>query len=264
MKKIKLIITGIILTTVISFALVYSKIPKKVEANFYTNKEINYIKSMVKSSKVIAILKNDCYLYKENNENNKIQELYKDMQAEIIQDISCEWYKVRINKTGSIGWVKRENIIIPDTPKTNNNKMKKRYIEDYVNIMGFESNTDFLVWSDIDRQLVHIFKGKKNKWELLKTLTCSTGKNESPTTRGIFKTGDKGEWFYSERLGSGAKYWVRFNGSYLFHSVAMDKNKTIIDGILGERRSSGCIRLDIEDIKWFYDNIPKNTTVFIN
>jgi len=59
-------------------------------------------------------------------------------------------------------------------------------------------------------------------------------------------------------------YYVRFNGSYLFHSIAMDKDKNVIDGVLGQRRSSGCIRMSLDDSKWFFENIPEKSRVFIN
>ena len=58
-------------------------------------------------------------------------------------------------------------------------------------------------------------------------------------------------------------YWSRFNGSYLFHSVAMDKDKNITDNILGKRRSSGCVRMSVDDAKWFFENIEAGTKVWI-
>ncbi len=73
--------------------------------------------------------------------------------------------------------------------------------------------------------------------ELQKAMSCSTGKNESPTITGQFKLKERGLWFFSERLGSGGKYWVRFDGPYLFHSLPMDKDGVILDETLGERSS---------------------------
>ena len=105
----------------------------------------------------------------------------------------------------------------------------------------------------------------EQNWSLLRSFDCSTGKNISPTTRGTFTVTDRGSWFYSERLASGAAHWLRFNEQYLFHSIPMDRHKSIIDGedIVGEKRSSGCIRLMPEDAKWLYDNIPYGTTAII-
>lgn len=265
MKKPKLIIVCILITISLSFAIISSKIPKHVEAEFYSEEEINIIKSLVKSSPVVAVINKNCSIYSEDNEKSSIvAETEKGEEAEIIKDKSTLWYKVKLGSNKNIGWIKGENLDIPKDPETNNLEMKEKYIEGFINIMEFESNTEYFVWTDIDRQLTHIFRGEKKNWKLIKTFKCATGKNISPTTRGFFKTSDKGEWFYSERLGSGAKYWTRFNGSYLFHSIAMDKNQNIIDDVLGERRSSGCVRMSLRDIKWFYDKIPSNTSIFIN
>lgn len=265
MKKSILIITGVLLACIFALAIIYSKVPKNVEAKFYTDEEINLIKSLVKPSVVIAKTNKTCSLYESEYENSeKKEDIEKNSELEIIKDKSMKWYKVKNETNEHIGWIKGEDIDIPADPPTNTTEMKDKYVEGFINIMDFESETDYFVWTDIDRQLTHILKGEKNDWKLMKTFKCSTGKNQSPTTRGRFIIGEKGKWFYSERLGSGAKYWVRFNETYLFHSVAMDKEQNIIDDVIGERRSSGCVRMEIDDIKWFYDKIPEGTSVFIN
>jgi hypothetical protein len=38
---------------------------------------------------------------------------------------------------------------------------------------------------------------------------------------------------------------------------------TKMDGRLGMGLSHGCVRLDINNAKWIYDNIPRNTTVVV-
>ena len=37
----------------------------------------------------------------------------------------------------------------------------------------------------------------------------------------------------------------------------------IQDGTLGKQVSHGCVRLDINNAKWLYDNIPNGTKVVI-
>lgn len=39
--------------------------------------------------------------------------------------------------------------------------------------------------------------------------------------------------------------------------------KKIIDNSMDAAVSHGCVRLDLENAKWIYDNIPKNTKVII-
>lgn len=218
----------------------------------------------IKSSPVFAITKDLCEVYYNLDMKNSITTINKGEYVEILEDKGEEKYLIKSSKNNLKGWVFAKFLDIPKTPNTNKNKLKNYEIENYINENGFDSKTNHLVFTDIDRQLTYILKGKLNNWKLEKIIVCATGKNTSPTTRGTFFIKDKGEWFYSERLKSGAKYWVRFNNCYLFHSIPMDKNKNILDNRLGERCSSGCIRMSLEDIKWFYDNIEYGTTVFIN
>lgn len=118
------------------------------------------------------------------------------------------------------------------------------------------------MWVDINRQLVYVFQGTQGKYKLLRTMSCATGKNISPSVRGTFAIQNRGPWFFTGK--SGAVNWVAWNRQYLFHSVIMDGNKRVIDSTLGKRASAGCIRLSINDSKWVYDNMPRGTTVFVN
>lgn len=226
--------------------------------------DIDSIKEKIIPSPVIATINKDTKIYLDKDLTKIIKPVTKDTKVEILQDKSEKIYYVKNDELKVKGWVKREDLDIPETPKASTDYLSDIELETYVNNLGLDSETNYLVFTDIYRQLTYIFKGKVENWKLIKTIPCSTGKNTSPTTRGIFKIKDKGEWFYSERLGSGAKYWIRFNGSYLYHSVAMDKDKNIIDNTIGERCSNGCVRMSVEDIKWLYDNLESGTTVFIN
>lgn len=181
-------------------------------------------------------------------------------RVELLKDRGCEWYYVRYNNR--MGWVKEEMLLFPDEVPTNPHQLERNYIVEFAN-RHFTTDSSHFVWVDIDRQRIYILKKTGDSFDLERTIICATGKNQSPTTRGFFKIKDRGTMFYSNRLGSGAKYWVRFNGSYLFHSVATDEKGRIIDNVLGERRSSGCVRMSMEDAAWFYKNIEENSGVWI-
>ncbi|HNY16412.1 MAG TPA: L,D-transpeptidase family protein [Treponemataceae bacterium] len=107
--------------------------------------------------------------------------------------------------------------------------------------------------------------------EVVRTMICSTG---IPGTDDATPTGDytlnesgakRGLWFYSEKYGEGARYWVGFiGGTYLFHSVPMDKNGAIIEAEarkLGKPASHGCVRLSLENARWFYETVPSGARV---
>ena len=109
--------------------------------------------------------------------------------------------------------------------------------------------------------------------QLIRTMVCSTGliDGDDDTPLGDYIINEsgakKGEWFYSAQYKEGAKYWVGFiGGTYLFHSVAMDKNGRIIESEaakLGKPASHGCIRLPLDDAYWFYKTIPARSKLKI-
>lgn len=231
---------------------------------YFMSKFIFANENNFKSSPVFAVINENCNIYYDENMNSSIKTIEKGCVVEILKDISEEKYLIKSKEHLLKGWVFSKYLNIPKTPLSKKGKLEPFQIENYINENDFSSKTNYFVFTDIERQLTYILEGKEKNWTLKKTIPCSTGKNSSPTTRGVFKIKERGKWFYSERLKSGAKYWVRFNKSYLFHSVPMDKNGNIIDKTIGERCSSGCIRMGLEDIKWFYENIPSETTVFIN
>lgn len=109
--------------------------------------------------------------------------------------------------------------------------------------------------------------------EEIRKMICLTGlptrDNATPNGRYVIdKTGTKrGTWFFSNYFQEGASYWVGFiGGLYLFHSVPMDKDKQILEdqlALLGQPASHGCVRLSVADAKWFYENIPSGSILYI-
>lgn len=124
------------------------------------------------------------------------------------------------------------------------------------------------LWVQVDLkplQKVVVYRGNK----IVKTMLASAGKPgpDTETPRGYFTVKDRGVWFFSERFGQGAFYWVRIKDNYLFHSMPRDRDKNIIEEEyekLGIPASHGCVRLKDEDAKWFYENIPEGTLVVIH
>lgn len=117
----------------------------------------------------------------------------------------------------------------------------------------------------IAQQKVRVFKDGV----LLREMVASTGVAEKPTPLGKFKIENRGEWFWSDKYKQGGFYWVSFKnrGEYLFHSVPTDKEKRLIPeeaAKLGQPASHGCIRLALEDAKWFYESVPEGSDVYIH
>ncbi len=122
----------------------------------------------------------------------------------------------------------------------------------------------FWVEVDIAQQRVRVWK----EGDLLREMVASTGLPESPTPTGVFKLENRGRFFFSKKYGQGGYWWVSFlnRGEYLFHSVPTDEKGRIIPEEakkLGQPASHGCVRLSLEDAKWFYDHMPEGTPVVI-
>lgn len=69
--------------------------------------------------------------------------------------------------------------------------------------------------------------------------------------------------YYFDSGNSRCFYYTQFKGNYLFHSVLYHKNGTLQDGGVGIPLSHGCVRLEIENAKWIYYNIPAGTHVVV-
>ncbi len=234
----------------------------KGRAQAYTEEEIRAVEEKAVPSPVYGEIKKGAALYNSPSAASGFEESPSKERVLILRDFGLKWYY--IERERGKAWVKAEEISIPSDPLTAEDNLTDREIECFINTHGFKSKTDKFIWTDIYRQRVYILKGSEGSFSLEKRIVCGTGKNQSPTTRGLFETSDKGEWFYSSRLKSGARFWVRFNEAYLFHSQAMDKEGNITDPTLGRRCSSGCVRTSVSDAEYIYKNIPEGTAVWIN
>ena len=122
---------------------------------------------------------------------------------------------------------------------------------------------DWGIVVDLSKQRLYVYKKGKE----VKAYPVSTGKSAGGrgTPAGTYIIGSRGKVFRLEN-GVGAWNWVRFNNDYLFHSVIFDKNNKVIASEakkLGQEASHGCIRMPLEESKWFYANVPRNTPVLI-
>ncbi|MBU5477021.1 L,D-transpeptidase family protein [Eubacterium sp. MSJ-21] len=127
---------------------------------------------------------------------------------------------------------------------------------------SYASNTSYLLLVNGATHKVGVFSGSKGNWTMLAYWDCSDGKASTPTVRGEFTVGSKGSYFDSGD--ARCYYYTQFYGDYLFHSVLYNKyNGNLADGRLGMGLSHGCVRLQIDNAKWIYDNIPSGTKVVV-
>lgn len=126
----------------------------------------------------------------------------------------------------------------------------------------YGSVTGWLILVDTSANRTLIFNRGNGTWVVNKDYSCTTGALWTPTVKGVFEVGLRGMSFGS---GYTCWYWTQFYGDYLFHSVLYwpGSMTSIQDGRLGINASHGCVRLDIGNAKWIYDNIPSHTKVVV-
>lgn len=157
-----------------------------------------------------------------------------------------------------------------ETGEVNN----KDAIDMDVKAKAYASNTDYLILVNKNTHYVGIYQGEKNNWTRIKYFPCSTGADTTvanTTPIGSFTVGPGNglpckRRYFDDAWGSRCWYATRFNGPILFHSVPYlrDPEPTMIeDGRLGYSISHGCVRLQIDNAKWIYKNIPEKTKVIV-
>lgn len=160
-----------------------------------------------------------------------------------------------------------------DASATNNVKKKKKKKQltekDYKKLIDFDAEHPFVIKVNRSKNFVCIYGLDKNgRYSVpYKIFRCSVGLYEGSTPLGCFFTSDKYEWRMMVDY-SYAQYAIRISGPIMLHSVPYNtarKNDLEVDqyNLLGQPASLGCIRLNVADIKWIYDNCPDHTQVIV-
>lgn len=124
---------------------------------------------------------------------------------------------------------------------------------------------------NVSKQQVYVFTYDENDeyTEKVRTMTCSTGRKDTPTPLGTFtNTGRGARWHYFKKFDTWAQYAFYIDGDIMFHSVLFnsDDEDTLIRSSLnnlGKRASHGCVRLKVEDAKWIWNNCEAHTKVIV-
>lgn len=184
-------------------------------------------------------------------------------EGEVIEDISNgEKYHIRNDDIDE--WYSKYLITIIDMEELNLPALSDFQLELYVNMSQLSSKTPYFLWADLQRMQVYLFRNEEGYFFLEKRFLCSPGSLKTPTKRGFFTIVDKGTHFYSRDTTYMCYNWLKYSGAYLFHSFPYSFKNEVLDSRLQERVSNGCIRLSYEDSLYLYENVPIDTTVWVN
>jgi len=159
----------------------------------------------------------------------------------------------------------KETTYVPPVTQTASSSTSDTSIEAAVNKKGLSSSTSYLIWINTKMLYTYVFTGSEGHWDLVRSMKSTIGKPSTPTIKGTFTVQGKGSYFtvpdHEEWI---CKYYTQFYGDYLIHSVVYDRNNKLIDGRLGMRLSKGCIRVSLDNAKFIYYNVPRNSTVYVD
>lgn len=136
--------------------------------------------------------------------------------------------------------------------------------EQWVNLKGYSSPSDYLIWVSTATQHVNVYTGSAGHWTLQKSFVVGTGKTSTQTPVGVFHVITK-----RIRGWTTTEYTVEplinfFSLAYAFHSRLYYPNtRTVIDPRIGFPISHGCIRMYDEDVAYLFETIPVKTTVVV-
>lgn len=136
----------------------------------------------------------------------------------------------------------------------------------FANNSSAEAASRYRIRINKQQNCVTIYRlNDKGKYEPYKAMICSVG---SATPYGTFGLKEKLRWHELEGPVYG-QYCTRITGHILFHSVwyYQNGNPATLSNTqynkLGSMASHGCVRLNVKDAKWIYDNCPFGTPVEI-
>ncbi len=129
------------------------------------------------------------------------------------------------------------------------------YVENWEELPG-----DLVIKVNKQASCVTVYKGDVP----IRAMVCSAGES---TPEGTFYMQSKWDWLLLIK-GQYGRYCSQISGDYLFHSVPYNSMDiydldTEMYNQLGTLCSHGCIRLQVEDAKWIYDNCTTGVEIII-
>lgn len=124
------------------------------------------------------------------------------------------------------------------------------------------TDSTYEIHISIADQRVTVLKNNKP----IRKMICSTGKPETPTKTGEFKTISKKDYVWYESHKVGVYYSIRMEGQQGIHSTVFDRAGDAIKETyknLGKPVTGGCIRVELMDARWIYNHVPTGSKVII-
>lgn len=134
----------------------------------------------------------------------------------------------------------------------------------------YNNGHPYYIMVNRDQNVVTVFGLDDNGYYTVpvRAMLCSTGVIGHRTPIGNFTTSALRKEWGMMFDGNWGQYTTQFNGNMLFHSVCYSRKDpssllAFEYNDLGKLASSGCIRLQVADAKWVYENCEPGTVVTV-
>ena len=181
----------------------------------------------------------------------------------------------------TVGWFKMNGSWYWMYSNGNSTRFTNAAYSAWNSIKNWSSSTSYLICVDNSNLRTIIFQGSAGNWTPVRDVLCSVGKNPSnaaevaegygATVRGVYSIIRKG---YVMGNDPDYYYWTEFwqphagEEGQRFHSRPYWRNASRTPGALcdngnfGKAQTHGCVRLNVEDVKFIYDYCPVGTKVY--
>lgn len=155
---------------------------------------------------------------------------------------------------GSVFWMNRTRAKSPYAYYTKSFDYTREEAEHFVNMYGVTSATKQMIWVSTYTQHAYYFTGSKGNWTCRRDWHVSTGKASTPTPTG--KTYATMSIQKKLKKRHSIPYWSCFSSFNAFHG----KKKS---WKMGAPASGGCVRNNVSDAQWIYNNVSKKSRAFV-
>lgn len=184
-----------------------------------------------------------------------------------------EAFEVKLVKKGSASPSRAGTILYREAkpaPKPEPEPAGPKYSPDVQALVdqaqGYSSSTRYLIMVNTNTHLTIVFEGSYGNWTPVRVCSCSVGAPESPTIKGNYRMDSKVLNFGEER-GFLCWYASGISGNYLIHSEPYsiaDAPSGRLDSRMGVDITQGCVRVQLENARWIYYNVPVGTWIHID
>ncbi len=167
--------------------------------------------------------------------------------------------KVKLSD-GRITWVPMSSVSRSDHNFTIPDNLTDYERETFVNSMGYESKTPYLIWVNKERQRLTVFLGSKGSWKAVNTFPVATGKNATPTPTVVCEYSYRTRWVTPSYTCDPV---LSLYDGYAIHNQPVSPSGYVTDTTIGNPASAGCVRMLKKDVEWVANYVPVKTTVVI-